>query len=132
MISTKRAVLLSFALSCAFLAGLMIWSLGFAPRSGERLAARPVESAVMLVGGNDAEQTPLELLPGERVDINSATAEELKVLPGIGDALAQAIVSYRGENGAFESLEQLMEVPGIGKGRFAGIEDKICLGDSEK
>ena len=132
MISTRKAVILSAALSLAFAAGLVIWALGdSSPSGGEgAILALPASSEAILTGGNDPNQIPLELLPGELIDINSATAEELTVLPGIGQSLAKAIVAYRGENGAFESLEQLMEVPGIGEGRFAAIEDKICLGES--
>lgn len=131
MISTRKAVILSAALSLAFAAGLVIWALGSgSPSEEEAILALPASSEAILTGGNDPNQIPLELLPGELIDINSATAEELTVLPGIGQSLAKAIVAYRGENGAFESLEQLMEVPGIGEGRFAAIEDKICLGES--
>ena len=131
MISTRKAVILSAALSLAFAAGLVIWALGSGSASeGEAILALPAPSEAILTGGNDPNQIPLELLPGELIDINSATAEELTILPGIGDSLAKAIVAYRGENGTFDSLEQLMEVPGIGEGRFAAIEDKICLGES--
>ena len=131
-ISTRKAAILSAALTLAFAAGLAIWTLGSGSHSGgeREILALPARSEAILTGGNDPEQLPLELLPGELIDINSATAEELTVLPGIGEHLAEAIVSYRSENGAFESLEQLMEVPGIGEGRFAAIEDKICLGEN--
>lgn len=48
------------------------------------------------------------------IDINSATADELDVLPGIGPALAQRIVTYRERYGAFADVESLVMVPGIG------------------
>ena len=132
MMSTRKAAILSAALSLAFAAGLAIWALGAGASPGGEgaIVALPASSEAILTGGNDPNQLPLELLPGELIDVNSATAEELTILPGIGRSLAEAIVAYRGENGAFESLEQLMEVPGIGKSRFAAIEDKICLGES--
>lgn len=131
MISTRKAVILSAALSLAFAAGLVIWAVSAgSPSGGAAILALPASSEAILTGGNDPNQIPLELLPGELIDINSATAEELTVLPGIGQSLAEAIVAYRAENGAFKSLEQLMEVSGIGEGRFAAIEDKICLGES--
>jgi len=50
-----------------------------------------------------------------RVPLNTASAEELTVLPGIGDALAAAIVRHREEYGPFRTLEDLLDVPGIGE-----------------
>ena len=49
------------------------------------------------------------------VNINTATAEELEALKGIGKAKAQAIVAYREQFGEFESLDELMEVKGVGE-----------------
>ena len=60
--------------------------------------------------------------PG-KVPINRADETELDTLPGIGPALAKAIVDYRG----FSSLEELMEVPGIGEKKFAELKDLISL-----
>lgn len=130
MISTRKAAVLSGAVALAFAIWLVIWTAPSAQSSdAEReIIALPAASEAILTGGNDPAQTALELLPGALIDINAATAEELKLLPGIGDSLAKAIVSYREENGAFESLEQLMDVPGIGESRFAAVKDKICLG----
>lgn len=131
MISTRKAAVLSGAVALAFAIWLVIWTAPSAQSSdAEReILALPAASEAILTGGNDPAQTALELLPGALIDINTATAEELKLLPGIGDALAGAIVDYREEKGAFESLEQLMDVPGIGESRFAAVKDKICLGD---
>lgn len=63
------------------------------------------------------------------ININTATAEELEELPGIGPALSQAIVSYREENGAFTQVEDLMNVKGIGEGKLEAIRDEITLGN---
>lgn len=49
----------------------------------------------------------------ERIDINSATADELTQLPGIGDVLAARIVAYREANGPYQSVDDLAEVEGI-------------------
>jgi competence protein ComEA len=48
------------------------------------------------------------------VNVNTATPEQLQLLPGIGEARARAIVSVRKQNGGFKSLEQLLDVKGIG------------------
>lgn len=63
-----------------------------------------------------------------RVNINTADAEALTALPGIGDTLAQRIVDYRTENGSFETPEDLLAVKGIGDGRLAAIREYIVVG----
>lgn len=61
------------------------------------------------------------------LDVNIATAAELEKLPGIGEELAERIVAYRTEHGAFESVEQLLEVPGIGEGKLAAMDGRITV-----
>lgn len=61
------------------------------------------------------------------VNINRATAEELDTLPGIGPAKARAIIEYRETYGEFQTLEQLMEVKGIGQKTFERLKERIGL-----
>lgn len=61
------------------------------------------------------------------VNINTASQAQLEMLPGIGPALAEAILSYRTDFGPFVTTEQLMEVPGIGEKRYAAVEKLICV-----
>ncbi|MDO4864809.1 MAG: helix-hairpin-helix domain-containing protein [Ruminococcus sp.] len=61
------------------------------------------------------------------LDINSATAEELTQLSGIGDHLAAEIVAYREQHGGFLNIEELMEVSGIGKATFADIREHVFV-----
>ena len=61
------------------------------------------------------------------LNVNIATAAELEKLPGIGEELAERIVAYRTEHGAFESVEQLLEVPGIGEGKLAAMDGRITV-----
>ena len=63
------------------------------------------------------------------ININTATEEELTVLPGIGDVLAKRIVEYREQNGPFASSELLLNVEGISRKRFDAIKDYITTGD---
>lgn len=63
------------------------------------------------------------------IDINTATAEELQALPGIGEARAGAIVAYREEHGPFTYVEDLRAVSGIGEGILADIMDYITVGE---
>jgi competence protein ComEA len=62
------------------------------------------------------------------VDINTATTAEMETLPGIGPKTAESIVEYREANGPFESIEDIMDVPGIGEGTFEKIKDLITVG----
>jgi len=62
------------------------------------------------------------------VDINSATAEELAALPGIGPKAAADIVAYRLENGPFRNPEDLMNVKGIGRKTYEGLRTFITIG----
>lgn len=61
------------------------------------------------------------------VSINQASKEALMTLPGIGETKASAIISYRETHGGFKSLEELMEVNGIGESTFNKIKANITL-----
>jgi len=61
----------------------------------------------------------------EPVDLNVATASELEALPGIGPATATAIVEYRTQTGPFGSVDQLVEVRGIGPAKLAVIREFV-------
>jgi competence protein ComEA len=66
-----------------------------------------------------------KLPAGQTVNINTATAEELDALPGIGPTKAQAIIDYRNQNGPFKSIEDIENVKGIKEGEFGKIKDMI-------
>lgn len=61
------------------------------------------------------------------VNINTASGSELEKLPGIGPGKAQAILDYRRENGPFQTIEELMQVPGIKEGTFARLKDYVTV-----
>ncbi|MBO4289475.1 MAG: helix-hairpin-helix domain-containing protein [Lachnospiraceae bacterium] len=63
------------------------------------------------------------------ININTAKEEELMQLPGIGQARAQAIIAWREENGGFQTIEDIMKVPGIKESAFQKIKDRIKTGD---
>ncbi len=64
---------------------------------------------------------------GSKININQASAVELTALPGIGDVRANQIVSYREEHGLFKSVDQIMNVSGIGESIFNNISDQITI-----
>lgn len=68
-----------------------------------------------------------KLAAGEKININTATAEQLDELYGIGPSRAQAIVDYRNEHGNFQSIEDIMKVNGIKQGEFDKIKDNITV-----
>ena len=63
-----------------------------------------------------------------RVNINTATLDELDALPGIGPTAAQNILDYRLQHGPFQVIQEIQNVPGIGPATFAGIQDYISVG----
>lgn len=66
--------------------------------------------------------------PGGLIDINTAPAQALEQIPGVGPVLAQRIVSYREQNGGFQTVEQLLEVSGIGEATFAEMQSMVTVG----
>ena len=62
------------------------------------------------------------------VNINTASAAELDSLPGIGDVLAGRIIEYRQSNSGFKSIEEIMDVSGIGEKKYIDIKDMITVG----
>jgi competence protein ComEA len=63
-----------------------------------------------------------------RVNINTATLDELGNLPGIGPTAAQAILDYRLQHGPFQVIQEIQNVPGIGPATFAVIQNFISVG----
>lgn len=62
------------------------------------------------------------------ININTAAQDTLESLPGIGPALAQAIIAHRDEHGPFNSVADIVDVSGIGEAKFAQIESRITVG----
>jgi competence protein ComEA len=88
------------------------------PRKGEASAGAPAAT----VGGAGA--TPGPTRP-QVLDLNAAGAEELEALPGVGPALARAIVEHRTRNGRFRTVDDLVDVPGIGPAKLAALRPLV-------
>lgn len=63
----------------------------------------------------------------EKVNINTASQTELETLNGIGPSTALKVINYREENGKFEKIEDIKNVPGIGDAKFESLKDSICV-----
>ena len=75
----------------------------------------------------DTSNTNKETSGNKKININTATKEELDTLPGIGESTAQKIINYRKEKGKFSNIEEIKEVSGIGESKFEDIKDLICV-----
>ena len=65
--------------------------------------------------------------PGQPLNLNTATLEQLDTLDGIGPSLAGAILDYREEKGGFGSVDELAQVPGIGEKRMASLREQVTV-----
>ena len=74
-----------------------------------------------------AEYTPAPVSE-DRINLNTASANELADLPGLGPALAERIVDYRRENGRFRFPFEIMNIPGIDEKTYAALRDRITVG----
>ena len=105
------------ALTAAFLCVLAL-------RAHEKRQLRQESSYTVQTQYETAEETA----PKRRlINVNTASAKELEALTGIGAALAQEIVSYRDEHGAFLQAEDLLKVKGIGEAKLADIRAEITF-----
>ncbi|MCD8156469.1 MAG: helix-hairpin-helix domain-containing protein [Clostridiales bacterium] len=92
---------------------------------GEMIYIPTVDEAAEEVG---TAETEISASPDDgRVNINTASVAELTSLSGIGDAKAAAIVAYRDEHGAFQSVEEIMQVSGIAQATYDRIKDEITI-----
>ena len=64
---------------------------------------------------------------GGLINLNTATLDQLETLPGIGPSLGQRIIDYREQHGPFQSVEDLLEVSGIGEKRLADLQDQVTV-----
>ena len=110
---TEKCLLCLTAVFLCLLAGLSLYD----ARRTEPVRIRTEHST-------SQEELVPDLVP---LDLNTATAEELAGLPGIGTELAARIVAYREANGAFGTVEELLEVSGIGEKKLAGLEGRVFV-----
>ena len=86
------------------------------PKIGEEVSEESVEVTNKEVSSQESS----------KININTATIEELDTLPGVGEATANKIVNHRSENGEFKTVEEINNVNGIGDKKFENIKELIC------
>ena len=103
-------------LFAAFLTVFFLW------RNGGKALQIRTEHPVEITAATEASTASVG-----KLDLNRATAEELETLPGVGPVLAERILTYRQEAGNFRSVEELLQVEGIGKARLEGLRDYVTV-----
>jgi len=68
----------------------------------------------------------------DKVNVNTASLEQLQSIKGVGSSTAAAIIKYREKNGAFKQVEDLVNVKGIGSKKLEKLADQISVADSKK
>jgi competence ComEA-like helix-hairpin-helix protein len=102
------------------------WSEHFAPEVTCVTADRPL----CYCDDGDWDALVAGLSQDQRLDLNRASARELQRLPGIGPGIAERIVAYRDEN-PFDTIDELLQVPGIGPTRFSRLRPLVRVGDGQ-
>ena len=95
-------------------------------------AVLAVALAVLVVPALAVAGSAAKAAPTSKVNVNTASAEQLATLPGVGPALASRIVEYRQKSGSFRATKDVMNVKGIGEKNFAKIEAWLTVGDAPK
>jgi len=65
----------------------------------------------------------------EKININNASADELQLISGVGPSTANAIVQYREQNGSFGSIDDLVNVKGIGEKKVANLTEQVTVSE---
>jgi competence protein ComEA len=100
----------------------------FSAASAAQIDFSPADRSAS-VWAEASPELPYERAAGQDININSADAETLTLLPGIGEALAGRIIRYREENGGFSDISEILSVNGIGQATFDKIKDYITAED---
>ncbi|NDJ87313.1 MAG: hypothetical protein GYB66_15650 [Chloroflexi bacterium] len=90
-------------------------------QDGDMITVPPLDDEVAGLAATPTRNAP------RIVNINLAGLEELQTLPGIGEKTAEAIIAYREENGPFESIDDLVNVPNIGEGTLEDLRPLITV-----
>jgi competence protein ComEA len=79
-----------------------------------------------------ARSAAAKTAPAAKINLNSATADQLTAVPGVGKTLAERIVAHRQKEGPFRSVQELMNVKGVGEKNLAKIQGYFVVGESSR
>lgn len=88
------------------------------------VAVGPIGAGTASAGGAAVPGSPGA---GARINLNTATAEQLNTLPGVGPVMAQRILDWRTAHGSFASVDQLKQVSGIGDAKYADMSPLVTV-----
>ena len=105
------------------------------PSEANRFVVIVITFALLTVGCVERSREPLlqssnadgSKIEVRRININSASADELEALPGVGRAIAERIVTHRSQNGPFRRVEHVMLVRGISERKFLDIQPLLTV-----
>jgi len=115
--NTKTVALYSVIYMLSLVAGVVLTQM-----PDKRIATETVvqeDEALYIPSGEE--------MSGDKININTASAKTLMLLDGIGEKLSERIIEYRTKNGEFRTIENIMDVSGIGESLYNDIKDKICV-----
>ncbi|MGA9598537.1 MAG: helix-hairpin-helix domain-containing protein [Acidimicrobiia bacterium] len=91
------------------------------------LAAPLQDGQQVVIPGIEEGGATAEPVTDAKIHINTATPSELEQLPGVGPVLAERIAAFRDENGPFDSVEDLLDVSGIGESKLEMLRDSVAI-----
>ncbi|MBM7577716.1 helix-hairpin-helix domain-containing protein [Jeotgalibacillus terrae] len=89
------------------------------------MAQKLFDEMVIIIPEKISEEAVNQAVQSDKININVATSTELETIPGIGPSKAAAIIQYREENGYFKSIEDMMNISGIGEKTFEQLKEFI-------
>ncbi len=118
-------ILFSLLIFVAFLSGIFIGRVTY-----KRSTVVPRDDAAESSSDIFSDNTySTEIYINGKININAANIEDLSILPGIGQSIAQNIVDYRNEHGPFKNIDELKNIYGIGNAIIDNIHDYLTVGN---
>lgn len=95
----------------------------------KRFVASTLVAVLALAASAGVARAAEKAQPAGKINVNTATAEQLTQLPGVGERLAARIVEHREKEGPFKSAQELMNVKGIGERNFQKLQPYLSVGE---